>query len=113
MFKVQCSAFDVPGSGFEFILCVLGASRRARARRGRWWLSGCLSSFRTPHSEFRTSKMLHFRAKPPFFPLWTVDWRLWTEENLLKTLAKSVSIRVNPWLNCRPENMFKKTLKNI
>jgi hypothetical protein len=27
----------------------------------------CLSSFRTPHSEFRTSKMLHFRVKPRFF----------------------------------------------
>jgi len=69
--------------------------------------------FRTPHSEFRTSKMLHFRAKTPFFRLWTADWRLWTGENPLKTLAKSVSIRVNPWLNGRPEKMFKKTSKNI
>ena len=33
--------------------------------------------------------------------------------NPLKTLAKSVSIRVNPWLNGRPEKMFKKTSKNI
>jgi hypothetical protein len=92
MFKVQCSAFDVPGSGFEFMdfLGVLG-----------------VLAVELPLECYISA------PNPPFFRLWTVNWRPWTGENPLKTLAKSVSIRVHPWLKRPPEKMFKKTLKNI
>jgi hypothetical protein len=77
------------------------------------FLCALVADFRTSHFTLRPSIMLHFRAKPPFFPPRAPRPQPRALKKPLKTLAKSVSIRVNPWLKCRPEKLFKKNSKNI